>query len=63
VVFLPCSIEFGIPQPELLDGLSMRMRNDLNCGPWDYEYNQQLDSESGWDFVKELLWNTAQPPL
>jgi DNA-binding NarL/FixJ family response regulator len=25
----------------------MRVRNDLNCGTWDYEYNQQLDSQSG----------------
>jgi len=24
----------------------MRVRNDLNCGTWDSEYNQQLDSQS-----------------
>ena len=28
--------------------LSVRLRNDLNCGMWDSEYNQQLDvAESG----------------
>ena len=32
--------------------LSVRLRNDLNCGMWDSGYNRQLESQSRVDVVK-----------
>ena len=32
--------------------LSVRLRNDLNCGMWDSEYNRQLESQSRVGLVK-----------
>jgi len=40
----------------------MRVRNDLNCGTWDYQYNQQLDSQSRvWTWRRWLLGNIIIP--
>ena len=42
--------------------LSVRLRNDLNCGMWDSEYNRQLESQSRVDVVKRgLLGNIINP--
>jgi hypothetical protein len=34
--------------------------NDLNCGTWDYEYNQQLDSQCRVWTLKGTAWNHHQ---
>jgi hypothetical protein len=45
-----CSIKSFLshqpPETGIVADLSMRVSNGLNCGPWDFEYNQQLDSQS-----------------
>jgi hypothetical protein len=34
--------------------------DDLNCGTWDYEYNQQLDSQSRVWTLQAAAWNHHQ---
>jgi hypothetical protein len=34
--------------------------NDLYCGTWDYEYSQQLDSQSRVWTLKGAVWNYHQ---
>jgi hypothetical protein len=42
--------------------LSVRLRNDLNCGMWDSGYNRQLESQSRVEVVKRgLLGNITNP--
>ncbi len=47
------------PRPELLM-IYPCVRKDLNCRTWDYECDQQLDSQSRVWTLKGAAWNHHQ---
>jgi hypothetical protein len=53
-------VRISPPAAGVVDDLSMRVRNDLNCRAWDYEYNQQLDSQSRVWTLKGAAWKHHQ---